>query len=85
MFAIGLSSSAKAFHQIYMGESQECFLDGHKKAFEAFGGTLVSLLPFIGLPPVSNFCRSSHTSGGSHRVHLIAIRSWVTAPLSRTL
>ncbi len=38
MFAMRLSSSAKAFHQIYMGESQECFLDGHEKAFEAFGG-----------------------------------------------
>ncbi|KJE75573.1 hypothetical protein FEAC_27140 [Ferrimicrobium acidiphilum DSM 19497] len=38
MFAMRLSSSAKAFHQIYMGESQECFLDGHEKAFGAFGG-----------------------------------------------
>jgi hypothetical protein len=33
MFAMRLSSSAKTFHQVYMGESQECFLDGHEKAF----------------------------------------------------
>lgn len=38
MFAMRLSASGKAFHEIYMGESQECFLDGHEKAFIAFGG-----------------------------------------------
>lgn len=38
MFAMRLSASGKAFHEIYMGESQECFLDGHEKAFAAFCG-----------------------------------------------
>lgn len=38
MFAIRLSCSGKAFHMVYASEAQECFFDGHEKAFEAFGG-----------------------------------------------
>ncbi|EQD80211.1 IstA2, partial [mine drainage metagenome] len=38
MFAMRLSASGKAFHEVYSGESQECFFDGHEKAFLAFGG-----------------------------------------------
>lgn len=38
MFAMRLSHSGKAFHMVYSGESQECFFDGHEKAFEFFGG-----------------------------------------------
>ncbi len=38
MFAMRLSCSGKAFHVVYASEAQECFFDGHEKAFEAFGG-----------------------------------------------
>jgi transposase len=38
MFCMRLSHSGKAFHVGYANQTQESFLDGHVRAFEAFGG-----------------------------------------------
>ena len=38
MFCMRLSHSEKAFHFGYANQTQESFLDGHVRAFEAFGG-----------------------------------------------
>jgi transposase len=38
MFCLRLSHSGKAFHYGYANQTQESFLDGHVRAFEAFGG-----------------------------------------------
>jgi transposase len=38
MFCLRLSHSGKAFHIGYANQTQESFLDGHVRAFEAFGG-----------------------------------------------
>jgi hypothetical protein len=38
MFCLRLSHSGKAFHFGYANQTQESFLDGHVRAFEAFGG-----------------------------------------------
>ena len=38
MFCMRLSHSGKAFHFAYANQTQESFLDGHVRAFEAFGG-----------------------------------------------
>jgi transposase len=38
MFCMRLSHSGKAFHIGYANQTQESFLDGHVRAFEAFGG-----------------------------------------------
>ena len=38
MFCLRLSRSGKAFHFGYASQTQESFLDGHVRAFEAFGG-----------------------------------------------
>lgn len=38
MFVMRLSASAKPFHWVYRNQAQQAFLDGHVRAFEAFGG-----------------------------------------------
>jgi transposase len=38
MFCLRLSHSGKAFHFAYANQTQESFLDGHVRVFEAFGG-----------------------------------------------
>lgn len=38
LFVMRLCNSGKAFHRVYASESQECFFDGHEKAFLAFEG-----------------------------------------------
>ena len=38
MFCLRLSHSGKAVHVAYANQSQESFLDGHVRAFEALGG-----------------------------------------------
>lgn len=38
LFVMRLSASGKAFRRAYLNEAQEVFLDGHVRAFEAFGG-----------------------------------------------
>jgi len=40
MFCLGRSHSGKAVHVAYANQSQESFLDGHVRAFEAVGGCL---------------------------------------------
>lgn len=39
LFVIRLSASGKSFARAYLNEAQEVFLDGHVRAFDAFGGT----------------------------------------------
>jgi transposase len=43
MFCLRLSHSGKAFHFGYANQTQESFLDGHVRAFEAFGGVPVMI------------------------------------------
>ena len=38
MFVMRLSASGRAFHRLYANQAQEAFLDGHVRAFDAFGG-----------------------------------------------
>ena len=38
LFVMRLSASGQAFRRAYLNEAQEVFLDGHVRAFEAFGG-----------------------------------------------
>jgi transposase len=38
LFVMRLSASGEAFRWAYLNEAQEVFLDGHVRAFEAFGG-----------------------------------------------
>lgn len=38
MFVMRMSHSGKAFHIVYGNQAQESFLDGHVRAFTAFGG-----------------------------------------------
>lgn len=38
LFVMRLSASGKAFRRAYLNEAQEVFLDGHVRAFDAFGG-----------------------------------------------
>ncbi|HYA67907.1 MAG TPA: IS21 family transposase [Acidimicrobiales bacterium] len=38
MFVMRLSASGKSFHRVYPSQGQEAFLDGHRRAFETFGG-----------------------------------------------
>ena len=38
MFVTRLSAAGMGFHRVYLHECQEAFLDGHVRAFEAFGG-----------------------------------------------
>ncbi len=39
LFTMRLSFSGKAVHRAYATQGQEAFLEGHRAAFEAFGGT----------------------------------------------
>jgi transposase len=38
LFVMRLSASGEAFRRAYLNEAQEVFLDGHVRAFDAFGG-----------------------------------------------
>lgn len=38
MFVMRLPVSTKPFYRVYRNEAQQAFLDGHVRAFEAFGG-----------------------------------------------
>ena len=51
MFCLRLSFSGKAFHFGYANQSQESFLDGHVRAFEAFGGVPTGMLRYDNLKP----------------------------------
>ena len=51
MFCMRLSHSGKAFHFAYANQSQESFLDGHVRAFEAFGGVPTGMIRYDNLKP----------------------------------
>jgi transposase/acyl-coenzyme A thioesterase PaaI-like protein len=40
MFCMRLSASGRAFHVAFANQAQEAFLEGHRLAFEAFGGVV---------------------------------------------
>jgi transposase len=51
MFCMRLSYSGKAFHFGYANQTQESFLDGHVRAFEAFGGVPTGMIRYDNLKP----------------------------------
>lgn len=51
MFCLRLSYSGKAIHVAYANQSQESFLDGHVRAFEALGGVPVGMIRYDNLTP----------------------------------
>lgn len=51
MFCLRLSHSGKAVHFAYVNQSQESFLDGHVRAFEALGGVPVGMIRYDNLTP----------------------------------
>lgn len=51
MFCLRLSHSGKAVHIAYANQSQESFLDGHVRAFEALGGVPVGMIRYDNLKP----------------------------------
>lgn len=51
MFCLRLSHSGKAVHVAYANQSQESFLDGHVRAFEALGGVPVGMIRYDNLKP----------------------------------
>jgi transposase len=51
MFCLRLSHSGKAFHFAYANQTQESFLDGHVRAFEAFGGVPTGMIRYDNLKP----------------------------------
>ena len=51
MFCMRLSHSGKARHFAYANQTQESFLDGHVRAFEAFGGVPTGMIRYDNLKP----------------------------------
>lgn len=51
MFCLRLSHSGKAVHVAYANQSQESFLDGHVRAFDALGGVPVGMIRYDNLTP----------------------------------
>jgi transposase len=51
MFCLRLSHSGKAFHFGSANQTQESFLDGHVRAFEAFGGVPTGMIRYDNLKP----------------------------------
>ena len=51
MFCMRLSYSGKAFHFAYANQTQESFLDGHVRAFQAFGGVPTGMVRYDNLKP----------------------------------
>ncbi len=51
MFCLRLSHSGKAVHIAYANQSQESFLDGHVRAFEALGGVPIGMIRYDNLTP----------------------------------
>jgi len=49
MFCLRLSHSGKAVHVAYANQTQESFLDGHVRAFEALGGVPVGMVRYDNL------------------------------------
>jgi transposase len=51
MFCLRLSHSGKAVHLAYANQTQESFLDGHVRAFEALGGVPTGMIRYDNLKP----------------------------------
>lgn len=51
MFCMRLSHSGRPFHFAYANQTQESFLDGHVRAFEAFGGVPTGMIRYDNLKP----------------------------------
>lgn len=51
MFCLRLSHSGKAVHVAYANQTQESFLDGHVRAFEALGGVPTEMIRYDNLKP----------------------------------
>lgn len=51
MFCLRLSHQGKAVHIAYANQSQESFLEGHVRAFEALGGVPVGMIRYDNLKP----------------------------------
>ncbi len=51
MFCLRLSHSGKAVHVAYANQSQESFLDGHVRAFDALGGVPTGMIRYDNLTP----------------------------------
>lgn len=51
MFCLRLSHSGKAVHIAYANQTQESFLDGHVRAFEALGGVPTGMIRYDNLKP----------------------------------
>jgi transposase len=51
MFVMRLSHSGRAVHFAYGNQAQESFLDGHVRAFEAFGGVPTGMIRYDNLTP----------------------------------
>jgi transposase len=51
MFCLRLSHSGKAVHVAYANQTQESFLDGHVRAFEALGGVPTGMIRYDNLKP----------------------------------
>ncbi|MGK2854037.1 MAG: IS21 family transposase [Microbacteriaceae bacterium] len=56
MFCLRMSHSGKAVHFAYANQSQESFLDGHVRAFEALGGVPVRMIRYDNLKPAVIRC-----------------------------
>ncbi len=56
MFCLRLSHSGRAFHYAYANQSQESFLDGHVRAFEALGGVPTGMIRYDNLKPAVIRC-----------------------------
>ena len=51
MFVMRLSHSGRAVHVAYANQAQESFLDGHVRAFTAFGGVPTGMIRYDNLTP----------------------------------
>lgn len=51
MFCLRLSHSGKAVHVAYANQSQESFLDGHVRAFDALGECRPGMIRYDNLKP----------------------------------
>jgi transposase len=56
MFCMRLSHSGRAFHYAYANQAQESFLDGHVRAFAAFGGVPTGMIRYDNLKPAVIRC-----------------------------
>ena len=87
MFCLRLSHSGKAVHVAYANQSQESFLDGHVRAFEALGGVPAGMIRYDNLTRRSSGSRSAasgwRTPGSSRCARTTATTRSSASPASR--